>query len=165
MDDLFPDRQEGVVIIITHQALRNLPYFPNNAPKSIWTVIHDEAVDPTAYIELRLKEHQHYIDGVFKIPNNKMHLEFVPVICKGDFNFSKQRSIIKNRNEDQVWDTLKDFYQHAENARDGKCDLFVHLNEYKSFKEGDGHKFVATVVYKPTLFSGFEKVIFARSLV
>lgn len=164
MDKLNPDSLEGVVFIITQQALRNIPYFPNNTPKSIWTVIHDEAIDPTSYIELNLKNHQHYIDGVLSIPKKKWHLDFVPANPRGDMNLTHQRAIIKNKHSDAVYEMLLDFYQHIQNVKDGKCDLFVHMSDYKSFKEGDGNKFTATVVYNPSLFNGFEKVIFAGAL-
>lgn len=128
---------QGTIQVYTQEALRCLPYFPNNASKGDWTVIHDEAFDPTAYIELRLKDHRHYIDGVINVPKSKWHLPYVPATIPGEMNLSQQRAIIKNKNNDQFLEQLSDLYQHAENSRAGKCDIFVDMDAYRSFKEGD----------------------------
>lgn len=164
MGRIDPDAAHGQVFIVTQEAMRSIPYFPNNTPESFWTVIHDEAVDPTSYIELRFKEHQQYIDGVITIPRKSWHLDFVPAVPKGNLNLSQQRAIIRNTHGDEVWEKLSDFYQHIQNAHEGKCDLFVHMSEYKSFKEGDGNKFIATAVYNPVMFKKFRRVIFAGAL-
>lgn len=141
---------EGEILIITHAALQNIPFWPNSKN---WSFVIDEVFNVTQHFEINLKEHQDHIKDFCKIDFSEKYT-FIEV-----YNVEELKRRIKNKTNDKIFTDLKPVYQSLLNSTLGKCYCFSHQTYNDNFFNGDGQKFVIDTLYSPKFLEGFKEVL------
>jgi hypothetical protein len=147
---------QGMVLIITHQAFWNIRYWHNQQD---WTLLWDEAYDITRHLDdvLDFKHKEEFIFPMIDLIEQDK--KYSQLAIRDQTDPDQETLEEKVSSDDCIFrKALLDFNQEFLNCQENLCDIYWN----NLFTESN--RLVMTSFYKPVLFTGFKKAVFFGAL-